>query len=236
MKASPFYYQFGARDADPKFPFVLAKQIHSDLIHIVHDANAILRGDALITATPGLAVGVATADCLPVLLADLEHRVVAAIHAGWRGTLKRITQKTVGVMRMNFGTDPAKVKAWLGPSIQVCCYEVGPEVIQEFRSQFHYADELFDKLEPDNPALIMLPRQHLVNRPNAVMRDLETQRANLNVEEANARQLRDAGVPARNIERGALCTACNIKTLHSYRKEGPRSGRQLSAIGIRRLG
>ena len=71
-----------------------------------------------------------------------------------------------------------------------------------------------------------------VDRPNNFMRDLETQRAHLNVEAANARQLRDAGVPAQQILRGAPCTACRLDLLHSYRKHSAGSGRQLSAIGI----
>jgi YfiH family protein len=224
-------HAFGTRHADPPFPYVLAKQVHSDVVHVVGDASATLCGDALITATPGLAVAVATADCLPVFLADPEHRVVAAIHAGWRGTLKRIVEKTVGLMSARFGTRPEKLLAALGPSIQVCCYEVGPEVIEEFHSQFSYAPALFEKLDPENPALVMLPRQHLLKQ-NAIMRELDTQHAHLNVEEANVRQLVEAGVPRARILRGAPCTGCRLDLLYSYRKEGPRSGRQISAIGI----
>jgi YfiH family protein len=230
---------FGTRKADPElltsgWKVVRAKQVHSDIIHVVDGPAAVpleLRGDALITAVPGLALAVSTADCLPVLLADPENRVVAAIHAGWRGTLKRITQKTVGVMHARFGSNPGKLLAALGPGIQVCCYEVGMEVVDEFRSQFSYGEELFDKLEPENPALVMLPRQHLAGA-HAVMRELEDQHAFLNVEEANSRQLLEAGVPRDNILRGAPCTACHQDVLHSYRKEGPGQGHQSSAIGI----
>lgn len=228
-------HEFGTRKADPQFPFVLSKQVHSDIIHVVDNPDAQLRGDAFITATPGVTVAVASADCLPVLVADPENHVVAAIHAGWRGTLKRIVEKTIGEMRKSFGSNPAKLLVALGPSIHACCYEVGPEVIEEFRSQFSYSDELFENLNPENPALVMLPRQHFRFNPdqqNAVMRDLESQRANLNVEEANVRQLRAAGVPARRIVRGAPCTGCRLDLLHSYRKQG-RGSRQISAIGIR---
>ena len=228
---------FGTRQTEPDFlrkgsrwKVVRAKQVHSDIIHIV-DGPAKLRGDALITATPGVALAVSTADCLPVLLADPENRVVAAIHAGWRGTLKRITQKAVGLMHARFGSNPAKLLAAFGPGIQVCCYEVGMEVVDEFRSQFSYGEELFDKLEPVNPALVMLPRQHLAGA-HAVMRELEDQHAFLNVEEANLRQLLEAGVPRARIMRGAPCTACRLDVLHSYRKEGPGQGHQQSAIGI----
>ena len=230
-------HEFGTRQSNPKFPFVLSKQVHSGIIHVVESPDAKLRGDAFITATPGIAVAVATADCLPVLVADPEHRVVAAVHAGWRGTLKRIVEKTIGEMRKSFGSNPAKLLVALGPSIHACCYEVGPEVIEDYRSQFPYADELFENLNPENPALVMLPRQHFRFNPNAtqnaVMRELDTQRAHLNVEEANVRQLLAAGVPSRRIVRGAPCTGCRLDLLHSYRKQGPGSGRQIAAIGIR---
>jgi YfiH family protein len=228
---------FGTRGADPDLgvPLVRAKQVHSDVIHVVDrevdPPRAGLKGDALITATTDLGVAVATADCLPLVLADPEHRVVAAVHAGWRGTLKRIAEKTVGLMTSRFGSKPAKLLAAMGPSIHVECYEVGMEVVDEFRSQFSHADELFQKIDPENPALVMLPRQHLTNK-HAVMRDLDTQRAYLNVEEANARQLLDAGLSKRNIARGAPCTACRLDLLHSFRKEGRGQGHQLSAIGI----
>jgi YfiH family protein len=231
---------FGTRSTEPdlrapRWKVVRAKQVHSDIIHVVDDPNkhgpAKLRGDALVTAVPGLALAVSTADCLPVLLADPENHVVAAIHAGWRGTLRRITQKTVGLMRMRFGSDPAKLMAAFGPGIQVGCYEVGMDVVDEFRSQFSDWEELFDKLEPVNPALVMLPRQHLAGA-HAVMRELEDQHAFLNVEEANLRQLLEAGVTRAHIGRGAPCTACRVDLLHSYRKEGPGQGHQSSAIGI----
>lgn len=191
-----------------------------------------LRGDALVTATPGLALTVVTADCLPVLLADPKRGVVAAIHAGWRGTLRRIVEKTVGVMRQRFAVDPAQVIAAFGPSIQVCCYEVGEEVMEEFRSQFSYAAELFDLESGENPADVYLPRQLGVER-KAFMRNLGTGKANLNLVEANYRQLLDAGVKPRNIHRAAPCTACNLDLLCSYRREGPKSGRLISAIGMR---
>jgi YfiH family protein len=239
LKADWLEYSFGTRAADPSFPFTLAKQIHSDIVHVVKDGDsqAKLRGDAFVTATPGVTVAVATADCLPALLADPENRVVAAIHAGWRGTLKRVTEKTVGLMHARFGTNPAKLWAALGPSIQVCCYEVGPEVIDEFHSQFPYAAELFEKQDPENPALTRIPRQTLfasIGSQNAIMRALDSEHAYLNVEEANVRQLLDVGVPRTRILRGSPCTGCRTDLYNSYRKQGPKSGRQVSAIQIGR--
>jgi YfiH family protein len=185
-----------------------------------------------VTSTPGLALTVVTADCLPVLLADPKRRVVAAVHAGWRGTLSRIVEKTVGVMRQRLGVDPGNVVAAFGPSIQACCYEVGEEVMEEFRSQFTYASDLFDLESGENPADVYLPRQLGVER-TAFMRNLGTGKAHLNLTEANYRQLVDAGVKPSRIHRAAPCTACNLDLLCSYRRQGPKSGRLISAIGLR---
>jgi YfiH family protein len=225
---------FGTRAVDPDLglPLVTLKQIHSDVVRVV-DAPATerLNGDALLTATPGLALGVASADCLPLLLADTQQRVVAAVHAGWRGTAKRLAEKTVGVMRARFGTNPRHVIAALGPSIQACCYEVGEDVIHEFAAQFEDYETLFTGLGPENPALVMLPRQHWLERVG-MMRDLQPRRAHLDLVEANRRQLLAAGVPARGILAGAPCTACRVDLLRSYRREGRGCGRLLSVIAV----
>ncbi len=136
-----FMAALGARE----MPLVTLRQFHSDVIHVaaapVREAP---KADALITSTPGLLLGVQTADCVPILLADTRRRVVAAIHAGWRGTLARIAVKTLGRMRMEFGTRPRDVVAALGPAIGRCCYEVGPEVAQAFAAQFPPAADWFD--------------------------------------------------------------------------------------------
>ena len=100
-----FMAAVGARE----MPLVTLRQFHSDVIHIAAAPCAEApKADALITSTPGLLLGVQTADCVPILLADTRRRVVAAIHAGWRGTLARIAVKTLGQMRMEFGTQPAR--------------------------------------------------------------------------------------------------------------------------------
>ena len=89
--------------------------------------------DGLATAEPGILLGVRVADCLPILLVDPQERVVAAVHAGWRGALERIIEKAVGDMRRVFGSDPQRIVAALGPSIRPCCFAVGEEVVDAFR-------------------------------------------------------------------------------------------------------
>jgi YfiH family protein len=112
---------------------VVMRQLHSDIIHRLEGTpEGKLEGDALMTDVPGLLLIVRTADCLPVLLVDKEHRAVAAVHCGWRGTEKRSLEKAVLGMTRAYGSEPGKLLAALGPCIGASCYEVGPEVRQAF--------------------------------------------------------------------------------------------------------
>jgi YfiH family protein len=108
------------------------KQVHGTDVHLVEQAGIHGTGDGLICSSSGLLVGVKTADCIPILLVDPEHRVVAAIHAGWRGTAAGIAGKSVDLMAQRFGSDPSRIAAAIGPGIGLCCFEVGPEVAREF--------------------------------------------------------------------------------------------------------
>jgi YfiH family protein len=192
-----------------------------------------LRGDALATRTPGLLLGVQAADCVPILLADARNHAVAAIHAGWRGTLARIAVKTLGRMRMEFGTRPRDVVAAVGPAIGRCCYNVGPEVAQAFAMQFPHAAEWFDgpfdQLENGQeplwlPWLTMMPPGHVPPPP----------RVKLDLRAANRWQLLAAGVPKAQIAVSDLCTSCQTDLLFSYRHEGAKTGRMMAVIGLRR--
>src|SRR5271163_890688 len=128
---------------------VTLRQIHSSLIRRVQakdvqgfEMPAALKGDGLMTGEPGVLLGIQTADCIPVLVADKKQRAVAAFHAGWRGNLARIVENGVGRMRLEFGSRPEDLIASIGPGIGQCCYAVGEEVQQEFESQFAYASDL----------------------------------------------------------------------------------------------
>jgi YfiH family protein len=108
-------------------------QIHSDICVPARGRTGLLGdGDALLESMPGHLVAVKTADCIPILLVDEEHRAVAAVHAGWRGTVRGIVQHAVRGMLEEFGTRPAQVHAAIGPGIGKCCYEVGAEVAAQF--------------------------------------------------------------------------------------------------------
>jgi YfiH family protein len=213
--------------ADSKLISLL--QFHSDAImHFESAPTEPSRADASVTKTAGLLLAVQTADCVPILLVDPQNRAVAAVHAGWRGTLARIIEKTIGRMQMQFGTQPADLLAAVGPAIGGCCYEVGTEVAAAFSGQFANAAEFFDELrtgDEPNPLqwLNMMPPGHQPP-PNKVLLDLR---------KANRSQLENAGVLPANIFVSDLCTGCRPDLLFSYRKEGPETGRMMAVIGVR---
>ena len=109
-------------------------QVHSDIVVRAGGLSGrISDGDALIENTPGRLVGVKTADCIPILMVDPRNRAVAAVHAGWRGTLSRIAQKAVQNLEGNFSSRAEDLHVAIGPGIGKCCYEVGAEVACQFR-------------------------------------------------------------------------------------------------------
>ena len=127
---------FGTRLADIPAQFAnlaTLKQIHSaECVSGGGRSGVLAEADALLEDTPGAVVAVKTADCIPVLLVDERHRAVAAIHAGWRGTVAGIVRRAVEAMRERFGSSPADLHGAIGPGIGKCCYEVGPEVAAHF--------------------------------------------------------------------------------------------------------
>jgi YfiH family protein len=215
----------GAQD----FNLVSLLQFHSDAILTFQSApTEPSRGDASVTKRPGLLLAVQTADCVPILLADPKNRAVAAVHAGWRGTLARIVEKAIGRMHMQFGSKASDLLAAIGPSIGGCCYEVGTEVAAAFSAQFADAAEFFDELrtgDEPNP-LQWLNRMPPGHQPPA-------KKVLLDLRKANRAQLEASGVPAGNIFVSDLCTGCRRDILFSYRKEGAESGRMMGVIGIR---
>jgi len=184
------------------------------------------------TAEPGVLLNIRVADCLPVLLVDPRGRVVAAVHAGWRGALVRIIEKTVGDMRRAFGSDPEELIAALGPSIRACCFEVGEEVVEAFHGKFASAERFFQTL-PNRPEaatdrhsimfLSAYPPGHAPEHVPAARLDLIA---------VAQEQLTTSGVKPANILVADYCTACHTDLFFSHRHEGGSTGRQVAAIGI----
>ncbi len=185
----------------PSGRLLLLRQVHGDRIHRA-PWEGLPEGDAATAAEPGLILGIETADCLPVLLVDPRRRVVAAAHAGWRGTARGIARKTLDALIAD-GTRPGDVLAALGPGIGPCCYEVGPELVPEFG--------------PGGEAFFSAGKGD---------------RLCLDVRAANAAQLREGGVPPGQIHSEGGCTFHEADRYHSYRREGVSGGRMISYIGF----
>jgi purine-nucleoside/S-methyl-5'-thioadenosine phosphorylase / adenosine deaminase len=183
------------------------RQVHGADVYILKDQRAETPGrgyDALATNIPGEALGVLTADCVPVLLFDPVSRAVAAVHAGWAGSVRAIAGRTVGEMAERFGSRPSDIKAAIGPSIGPCCYEVDEKVIGPLSKSF----EGWEKLaEP--------------TRPGHWRMDLW---------ETNRRSLIGAGLEPGNIAGMGLCTACNQGKFFSHRGSGGNAGRMMAAV------
>ncbi|HEV2987474.1 MAG TPA: peptidoglycan editing factor PgeF [Candidatus Angelobacter sp.] len=221
----------GATSDRMTWPLTSLRQIHSDIIHLVESPAADpLIGDGLITNRPGIALAVMTADCLPVMLIDKKNRAVGVFHAGWRGTVQRITEKGLGAMRCHFGSMPSDIEAVIGPGIGGCCYEVGEELKSKFESQFAYASELFhqvfesDPIREKYPMLFMNARAPGHGDPCAKL--------HLDLAEANRRQVLAMGVPDDQITVLGQCTACNPTKFFSHRAEKGKTGRMMAVVGI----
>jgi purine-nucleoside/S-methyl-5'-thioadenosine phosphorylase / adenosine deaminase len=138
------WHGFGTRLAEG-WPgeYTQLKQTHSDIVFAADDGRGCIgEGDALISSTAGQKIGIRTADCVPLLLADPDRPVVAAVHAGWRGTVAEIAIKAVRRMHEDYGSDPRRIYAAMGPAIGECCFEVGVEVAEQFTPWFANAKNL----------------------------------------------------------------------------------------------
>lgn len=174
------------------------------------DSKHLGMGDGIITDAPGVTLMTLHADCQPILLVDPDRPAIAAVHAGWRGTVSNIAGAAVNAMRDAYGSDPAKLLAYLGPAIGGCCNEVGPEVTAMWRAT---AAEI--GIDP-GPA---------VTRP--------AEREHLNVSEANRMLLCAAGLADDHIDVADECTKCDPDRWFSHRAHGPLAGREGALIAIR---
>src|SRR5258706_449836 len=161
-------------------------------------------GDALVTADLGLALGVHVADCVPVLVCDPRSRGLAAVHAGWRGTVAGVVRAALGALVASHGARSRDLRVAIGPSIGPCCFYVGDEVVEAL-------------LDADPGAM------------SCVLGGTGGRRIDL--VEANRRQLIEAGVPAAQIQSTGLCTRCRDDLLESYRRSSGHAGRMAAIIG-----
>ncbi len=199
-----------------------------------HESRNEPAGDALITSEAGILLTIRTADCLPVLIVDTELRVVAAVHAGWRGALARVIEKTVGEMRRISASRPENLFAVLGPAIGRCCYEVGEEVVDAFRGQFRGSDVFFHKptteAEPQRSDLRYTLLFHTQAPPG---HRREPHGLHLDLTAVARAQLLASGVRPSAIHASEYCTACHPELFFSHRRDGARASRMMAAIGVR---
>jgi YfiH family protein len=181
---------------------VLSAQVHGTRVcHALHGGQ-VGGYDAIISRTPGLYMGILTADCFPVLVHDLKTSASAAIHAGWKGTAGHITLVALQAMQKEFGTRPEDCRASIGAGISAQHYEVGKKVADNF------------------PSLYLHPS------PSGGGRSM------LDLARANRDQLLAFGIPASQLEQSGYCTWQNNDLFFSCRRESGKTGRMLSLIGI----
>lgn len=233
--SSDFIAVANGLDIDPASVF-FPRQVHSDRVEILDSPRQPGEADAVITPVPGLFLAVHTADCVPVLLLDPEKRIAAAVHAGWKGTLLRITRKTVRMMSDVFGCDPAGILAAVGPSIGPCCYEVGDEVIGAFHEGFPSAgDFMLSGADATAAAAshVRLPGGKVFHAARVRGKRPERVSRRLDLINANRAELLIAGIPANNVHVVGLCTACYPELFHSYRRDNGKTGRHVAVTGFR---
>lgn len=206
----------GALGIDP-YSLVGAHQVHGDKIYRVRmsdkgagatESHTVIPGtDALMTDEPGLTLTAFFADCVPIFLLDPVNKAIALAHAGWKGTVAKISVKTVIAMGEVYGTKPERLLAAIGPSIGPCHYQVDGPVIQRVKDEF--------------PTCW-----------TELLKDFDEQgHAQLNLWEANVTQLEEIGLALSNITVAGLCTYCNQDLFYSHR--GGKAGRQAALIMLK---
>lgn len=190
---------------------VFPRQVHGSKVEIVTRpiSGDLPDTDALITSQSDLCICVQTADCVPILLYDPVQQVIAAVHAGWRGTASQIVSKTVHAMQLHFDSMPEDLVVGIGPSIHLHAYEVGDEVIQAVRESFDNHRELL--------------------KPSVV-----EGKAYFDLWEANKSLLISAGVPDEQIEVLGFCSYSHEELFYSARRDGINTGRMVSGLMLQK--
>jgi hypothetical protein len=202
-----------ALEVDPKSIF-LANQVHGDQVLVLEekpkdngDQYPYLDFDAIITHIKGLAIGVLTADCLPIMLYDPVEEVIGIIHSGWRGSCLNIAGSVIQKLKKTYGVKLKNLLVGIGPCIGDCCYEVDLKVVRSLKNT--------------------------TSRWKDFMKPVRTNKYYMDLVGLNIYQLVKAGVPQENIVRVNACTCCNSKIFFSHRAHRGRTGRQLNFIQLR---
>lgn len=185
-----------------------AKQVHGkDVIVIDKQDNKTIGSkevDGLVTNIKGVALCTYHADCVPIYFYDKEKNVIGMAHAGWKGTLKNIAEAIIDNMLKYYNSNINNIVAAIGPSIGACCYEIGEDVEKLFKERYNKPEILIKK---DGKIYLDLWKANIIN-------------------------LENAGIKDDNIYKSSFCTACNLDTLYSYRKEKGTKNRMIAAITL----
>ena len=222
MFSDLLYYHLGSgveafstrRDSVLPYRVIQGHQVHGSKVAIIERPETTreeLEGyDAFITSLPGVAIGVRTADCVPVLLSDSENRVIAAVHSGWRGTVLKIVRKTIEILQARFNTRPEDLVAVIGPSIGPDSFQVGEEVAMKFKEAGFPMDAIWS-FQSQGDGRPMSGGHHI------------------DLWEANKWILQESGVPEENIRLSSIDTFLD-PSFFSARREGIDCGRNINAI------
>ena len=199
--------------AIPMEQFLVVNQVHGDAIFVIKSHGSYfssreeLNYDAIVTNRTNLVICIKTADCAPVFIVDKVKKVIAVVHAGWKGTALEISAKVIRLMQNQYGSLPENILAAIGPAIGRCCYEVDQATADAFRGL-------------NNSEFFLQP----VKKKDKLLLDLP---------EANRRQILAAGIPESNIEVSSYCTTCNQDMFFSHRGSGGITGRQINFMMIK---
>ena len=201
----------------PLRSFTIGEQIHSGNVTIISEESrgkgsmnnkeAINATDAMVSSVTGICLVILVADCVPILFFDPVQRAIGVAHAGWKGTLQLIAQKTVMAMEKAFGSSPQDIIVGVGPSIGPCCYKVGPDVISQVETIFH-------------------------TRKEFILNESKSGEGYFDLWKANLTQLLHAGIKRKNIEMAMMCTCHNPDVFFSYRHQRGVTGRFCAGITL----
>jgi purine-nucleoside/S-methyl-5'-thioadenosine phosphorylase / adenosine deaminase len=178
---------------------VHANQVHSNNVKIVQDPGLYRETDGFITDKTGLFLVISIADCMPAMIFDKRNNIIANIHAGWRGTQKKIVSHAMEILIDEYKSKPEDISVFLGPCISKKNFEVGEEVAEIFDARF------------------------IEKRNNRFYADIAAD---------NTAQLKSFGLKDEQIESSGICTYGEAERMHSYRRDGQRSGRMFAVIGL----
>ena len=227
MFSDLLYYHLGSgveafstrRDSILPYPVIQGHQVHGSEVAIIDRSDLTredLEGyDAFITELPGVAIGVRTADCVPILISDPRNRVIAAIHSGWKGTVQKIALKTIGVMETRFKTRPEDLVAVIGPSIGPASFQVGEKVAAKFKEAGFPMDAIWS-FQGQGDGRPMSGGHHI------------------DLWEANKWILQESGVKEGNIWISGIDTFLD-PSFFSARRESVECGRNINAIRLKFL-